>query len=82
MKILHTSDWHIGKKVNDFNMLDDQRYVLDQICNIIKREKIDVVIIAGDLYDKAIVDTHAIKLLNDVLVKIVKIGRASCRERV
>ena len=71
MKILHTSDWHIGKKVNDFNMLDDQRYVLDQICNIIKREKIDVVIIAGDLYDKAIVDTHAIKLLNDVLVKIV-----------
>ncbi|EIA21777.1 Nuclease SbcCD, D subunit [Candidatus Arthromitus sp. SFB-1] len=49
MKILHTSDWHIGKKVNDFNMLDDQRYVLDQICNIIKREKIDVVIIAGSL---------------------------------
>lgn len=71
MKILHTSDWHIGKKVNDFSMLDDQRYVLEQICDIIKREGIDVVIIAGDLYDKPVVDTHAIKLLNEVLVKIV-----------
>lgn len=71
MRILHTSDWHIGKKINDFNMIDDQRYVLDQICEIIKQEKIDVVIIAGDLYDKPIVDTHAIKLLNEVLVKIV-----------
>lgn len=71
MRILHTSDWHIGKKINDFNMIDDQKYVLDQICEIIKQEKIDVVIIAGDLYDKPIVDTNAIKLLNEVLVKIV-----------
>ena len=72
MKILHTSDWHIGKKVNEFSMFENQEYVFDQIYQIIKNEKIDVVIVAGDLYDKPIVDTESVKFLNNILVKIVK----------
>lgn len=72
MKILHTSDWHIGKKVNEFSMFENQEYVFDQIYQIIKNEKIDVVIVAGDLYDKPIVDTESVKFLNSILVKIVK----------
>lgn len=72
MKILHTSDWHIGKKVNEFSMVENQKYVFEQIYEIIKNEKIDVVIVAGDLYDKAIVDTDSVKFLNDILLKIVK----------
>lgn len=72
MKILHTSDWHIGKKVNEFSMVENQKYVFEQIYEIIKNEKIDIVIVAGDLYDKAIVDTDSVKFLNDILLKIVR----------
>lgn len=71
MKILHTSDWHIGKKVNEFSMLENQIYAFEQIYEIIEKEKIDVVIVAGDLYDKAIVDTDSIKIFECVLKKIV-----------
>ena len=72
MKILHTSDWHIGKKVNEISMLESQEYVFEQIYEIIKEEKIDVVVVAGDLYDKPIVDVPSVKFLDNVLVKIVK----------
>lgn len=72
MKILHTSDWHIGKKVNEFSMVENQEYVFEQIYEIIKNEKIDVVVVAGDLYDKSIVDTDSVKFLNSILIKIVK----------
>lgn len=72
MKILHTSDWHIGKKVNEISMLESQEYLFEQIYEIIKNEKIDVVVVAGDLYDKPIVDVDSIKFLNKVLVKIVQ----------
>ena len=72
MKILHTSDWHIGKKVNEISMLESQEYIFEQIYEIIKSEKIDVVVVAGDLYDKPIVDVASIKFLNNALVKIVE----------
>lgn len=72
MKILHTSDWHIGKKVNEFSMFENQEFVFEQIYEIIRNEKIDVLIVAGDLYDKPIVDVNSINFLNSILVKIVK----------
>ena len=72
MKILHTGDWHIGKKVNGFSMLENQEMVFNQIYDIIKDEKIDVVIVAGDLYDKSIPDVDSVKFLNEVLINIVK----------
>lgn len=72
MKILHTADWHIGKTVNGFSMLMDQENILKQIIDIIQEEKPDVVIIAGDLYDRSIPSVGAVKLLNETLREIVK----------
>ena len=51
MKILHTADWHIGKTINGQSLLEDQKYVLEQLYEAVKEHKPDVVIISGDLYD-------------------------------
>jgi DNA repair protein SbcD/Mre11 len=71
MKILHTGDWHIGKIVNQERMLEDQEYILKQIIDIIKSEKPDVMIIAGDIYDRAVPPVEAVELLNNVFNKIL-----------
>ncbi len=71
MKILHTSDWHIGKVVNDFSLIEDQRFFLDSLCALILDEKPDVMLISGDLYDRSIPPTDAVKLLDETLTKIV-----------
>lgn len=67
MKILHTSDLHIGKIVNEFSMIEDQRHILKQIEKIIEEENIDVLMIAGDIYDRSIPPVEAVELLNDFL---------------
>lgn len=72
MKILHTADWHIGKWVNGFSMLEDQMYILNQMLETISKEKPDVVLISGDLYDRSIPPIGAVKLLNDTLRKIIQ----------
>jgi len=73
MKILHTGDWHIGKLVNGVHMTEDQGFILEHLINLIKKEKPDVLIIAGDIYDRAIPPTEAVKLLDqcfaDILIK-------------
>src|SRR5699024_7079908 len=71
MKIFHTADWHLGKLVQGVHMTEDQAYVLDELIEAIKQEKPDVLIIAGDLYDRAIPPPEAIQLLDDSLMKIV-----------
>ncbi|MEH7260948.1 exonuclease SbcCD subunit D [Bacillus toyonensis] len=71
MKLFHTADWHLGKLVHGVYMTEDQKIVLDQFVQAIEEEKPDAVIIAGDLYDRAIPPTEAVDLLNDVLQKIV-----------
>lgn len=71
MKIFHTADWHLGKLVQGVSMTEDQRFVLQEFVEIIRKEKPDVVIIAGDLYDRAIPPHEAVQLLNDVLDEIV-----------
>lgn len=71
MKFFHTADWHLGKIVQGVHMTDDQRYVLDQFIEAIEKERPDAVIIAGDLYDRAVPPTDAIDLLNEVFEKIV-----------
>ncbi|WP_018780388.1 exonuclease SbcCD subunit D [Bacillus sp. 95MFCvi2.1] len=71
MKFFHTADWHLGKLVHGVYMTEDQRIVLDQFVQAVEEEKPDAVIIAGDLYDRAIPPTEAVDLLNDVLKKIV-----------
>ncbi len=70
MKVLHTADWHLGKVVNGISMLDEQRYILRQIIEIAKEEEIDAIIIAGDLYDRSVPPTEAVKVLNDTLYEL------------
>lgn len=72
MRIFHMGDWHIGKLVNGFYMTEDQKYVIEQLYKAIEEKKPDVIIIAGDLYDRSIPPVQAVELLNDVLRKIVK----------
>ena len=52
MRFLHLSDLHLGKRVNEFSMLEDQAYILKEILNIIDEQKVEAVLIAGDIYDK------------------------------
>lgn len=73
MKFLHLGDLHIGKRVNDFSMLNDQEYVLEQIINVIEMEKIDAVLIAGDVYDKQVPSLEAINLFDEFLTTIANI---------
>ena len=72
MKFLHLSDLHIGKRVNEVSMLDDQAYILNQILDIADAEQPDAVLIAGDIYDRSIPSNEAVTLLDDFLVKLAK----------
>ncbi|MCI6553824.1 MAG: exonuclease SbcCD subunit D [Lachnospiraceae bacterium] len=70
MRFIHTGDWHIGKTVNDFSMLEDQRHILKQIYDIAIRERVDAVVVAGDIYDRAIPPAEAVLVLNDFLTEM------------
>ncbi len=72
MKFIHLSDLHIGKRVNEYSMLEDQEYILAQILDITNREKADAVIIAGDVYDKSVPSAEAVELFDDFLVKLAR----------
>lgn len=72
MKILHTADLHIGKLVNGFSMLSDQKYILEEILKITDREQPDVFIIAGDVYDKSVPSAEAVVLFDDFLCRLAK----------
>ena len=74
MKLIHLSDLHIGKRVNEFSMLEDQEYILTKIINIIDDEQPAGVIIAGDIYDKSIPSAEAVQLFDDFLVRLSKRG--------
>ena len=70
MKLIHLSDLHLGKRVNEFNMLEDQEYILTKILNVIDEEKPDAVLIAGDIYDKAVPSAEAVQLFDDFLCRL------------
>ena len=72
MKIMHLSDLHLGKRVNEFSMLEDQEYILTKIINIIDEQEPQVVIIAGDVYDKSVPSAEAVELFDDFLVRLSK----------
>lgn len=72
MKFIHLSDLHLGKRVNEFSMIEDQKYILIQTINIIDDEKPDAVIIAGDIYDKSIPSEEAMLLFDDFLLRLSK----------
>lgn len=72
MKFIHLSDLHIGKRVNEYSMLEDQEYILNQIIAIIDEQKPDGVIIAGDVYDKSVPSAEAVALFDDFLFELSK----------
>ncbi len=72
MRILHTADWHLGKIVNEFSMLDLQEEYLNQLCHDLERLEVDVLIMAGDLYDRAIPPKEAVALANRMFTKITQ----------
>lgn len=67
MKFIHLSDLHIGKRVNGFSMLEDQKYILDQILMIAEEEMPDGVLIAGDIYDKPVPPAEAVQVFDAFL---------------
>ena len=72
MKFIHLSDLHIGKRVNEISMIEDQAYILAQIIRIIDEERPDAVVIAGDVYDKSIPPAEAVTLFDDFLCRLAK----------
>lgn len=72
MKFIHLSDLHLGKRVNEFSMIEDQDYILKKILAIIDEEKPDSVIIAGDVYDKSVPSAEAVALFDSFLVSLAE----------
>ncbi len=70
MKFFHLSDLHIGKTVNGFSMLEEQRHIFEQIIGYIKTEKPGAVLIAGDIYDRAVPGIEAVRLFDDFLTSL------------
>lgn len=70
MKIMHLSDLHIGKKVNEYSMLQDQIYILKEILRIIDNENVETVIIAGDVYDRSLPPNEALELFDEFLYQL------------
>jgi exonuclease SbcD len=70
MRILHSADWHLGRIFHNVHLTDDQAYVLDQFVALAKDAKPDVIVIAGDVYDRAVPPPEAVSLLDEVLSRL------------
>lgn len=74
MKLFHLSDLHIGKRVNEFSMIEDQKYILKRILELAEEEKPDGIILAGDIYDKQIPSAEAVQVFDEFITRLA--GRA------
>lgn len=74
MRILHTSDWHLGRSFHGASLLDDQAAVVDRVVSIVSSEGVDLVVIAGDLYDRAIPPGPAVELFDDAIARLHATG--------
>ncbi len=74
MRLLHTSDWHLGRSFHGVGMLDAQRSFVDQLVNAVTENAVDVVLIAGDVYDRALPGVDVVGLLDDALVRLTDAG--------
>lgn len=75
MRLLHIADLHIGKHVNEFNLIEDQKFILDQILKIVENTEPSGILIAGDIYDKSQPPAEAVELLDEFLTSLVAIGQ-------
>lgn len=72
MKLIHLSDLHLGKRVNEFSMIKDQKYILDQILTVIDEERPDGILLAGDLYDRPVPSAEAVQLFDSFLTRLAQ----------
>jgi len=70
MRILHTSDWHLGRQFHHVSLLEDQRHVLEQIVAIVRQREVEVVLVAGDIYDRSVPPAEAVQLLDEVVHRL------------
>ena len=70
MKFIHISDLHLGKRVNEFSMLEEQKYILQQVLDTVQNEAVDAVLIAGDIYDKPVPPAEAVVLFDTFLTRL------------
>lgn len=70
MKIIHTSDWHLGISLHNASLIDEQRYFIDYLINVVKDQKVDAVIIAGDVFDHSVSSSEAITLYNYAVTRL------------
>ncbi len=74
MRFLHTSDWHLGRSFHGVGMLDAQRCFIDQLVDTVRNSAVDVVLVAGDVYDRALPGVDVVRLLNEALVRLRAAG--------
>lgn len=73
MRILHTSDWHLGRTLHGVDLLDHQAAYLDHLVELVRSESVDAVVVAGDVYDRAIPPVEAVTLLSTALARLAEI---------
>ena len=73
MRLMHLADLHIGKRVNGFSMLEDQRYVLERVLEVASKQSLDGVLLAGDIYDKSVPAGEAVQMLDWFLTKLTEL---------
>ena len=76
MRILHTSDWHLGRSFHRAGLLDAQAQVLERLVDVVTAERVDLVVVAGDVFDRALPAVDAVEVLDDVLDRLVAAGAA------
>lgn len=76
MKFIHISDLHIGKRIHEFSMIEDQIYVLEQVTELVREEEADAVILAGDIYDKSVPSAEAVRVFDQFLSRLADLGTA------
>ncbi len=74
LRVLHTSDWHLGRALHEESLLEDQAWVLERLVLAARDERPDVVVVAGDVYDRAVPPAEAVALLDEVLTRLADLG--------
>lgn len=75
MKLLHLADLHIGKIIYEQSLIEDQKYMLNEIIKIVEKEKVDAVLLSGDIYDRSVPPSDAVEVLNDFLNMLIKVSK-------
>ena len=78
MRLMHLSDLHLGKNILEHSLIEDQRFILEQILDIVKNKKVDLVLIVGDVYDKGIPNVEAVRLFSEFLSNLYRFGVKVC----